>query len=182
MQEFFLRDVDDIRRKELLSAQYRLIDFCASHDIPLVVLEAEGCGQTLLHLRARIDGRIGTGIPKDRYTHVIRDTPNSNNAFDDPRVIEAFKEYPPGTTLLLTGVNEGMNKKGDSYCIMATVEGATNMGYQVATSPDLIAGARYHKSSEEYYPWYREHTIFGENLEQLLHDLTGNGSHLGDGT
>ena len=130
-----------VREKEkLIENQIEIIRWCAKEDIPLVVLEFEGAGETIDVLRKEIEK-----VPRVKTIQKKHD-----DGFTSQKLEKQLKIFD-SKTLLLMGINA-------DYCVKETAIGAMKKGFVIATSNALISGWRVH-SSDNSLPFYKENGI-----------------------
>ena len=110
---------------------------CREKNVPTAVLEFERQGSTVTPL-----------------LNLVRETPN-HSFFEKPTPTGFYNfkfidwlEDLGGLRILLLGINAGA-------CIMANAVDMLRYGFDVYTSPDLIAGQASHQE-DDYIGWYRE--------------------------
>lgn len=150
MQKVFLEDIDGKERRRLIESQAEILNYCAEHDIPIVVVEYRGCGKTIRELKRRIKK-----VPRQEFV-----TKNVNNGFRNPELEEALKTWGV-KKIILMGVNA-------SACVIETAEGAIKKGFQIATSECLIADEG---KTDKSLPWYKKNSIYKENHLELIRTL-----------
>ncbi len=149
MQPYFTRCLARKERKKIISAQRELLDWCAGKDIPVVVLEFNGFGDTIRILKKEFGKipRCGT-IVKER-----------NDGFHGTELLDHLRALDV-ETLLLTGINAGA-------CVKDTAKSAISHGFKIITCEKLISGSYYHREAE-IVTWYKKKGEFHEDLETLI--------------
>ncbi len=121
MQERFLSRYLDSDLEPIISAQTAVLKFCASQDIPIVVVEYRGYGLTTASLQEVI-----AAVPRSlRLEKTITDALASTSLDEQLRLWNA-------ADLLLMGIYA-------SACVQGTSEGALEKNYRLHTARDLIA-------------------------------------------
>ena len=74
MQDFFLKRVTKENRERIIPNQIKVIDFCAKHNVPVVVLEYKRRGDTTKVLKEKIDKLPNTKTVIKEHNSGFRDT------------------------------------------------------------------------------------------------------------
>ena len=153
MQEFFLKRIEKAIVKEMVRNQSTVINFCASHKIPVIVLEYEGVGRgkTISPLQQEL---------KKTPTIVIRKPHNSG--FRDTDLDDVLKKLKVKKLVLM-----GINANG---CVQDTAIGALFRRYDIATARGVIAN-QYSKRNENLVmtkKWFSANGKFFESPADLI--------------
>src|SRR3989338_6525373 len=136
-----------------LQAQNRLLEYSARYDMPVVVLEHTGYGQTLDSLM-RIIGKV----PRRQMIRKAYD-----DGFTNSKLACRLRSWSI-SNLCLTGVNA-------SACVKRTAQGALSEGFTIETADDLIAepldwmqekSAKWFASKGKWYNSHRDLISFYE--------------------
>lgn len=142
---------------DMIRAQIEVIRMCAERDVPLVVLEYYGEGKTLPGLEAEIS----------RVKRTTRMTKHWNDGFKGGRLCEHLEELDV-QKLLLMGVN-------GSFCVLDTATSALNLGYEVATSLDLVTNTstcvKSKKDMGNVFSWFNRNGILVQESSELAYVL-----------
>lgn len=152
MQESFVSRVWEDEKESVIGHQVMLIRACAERDIPVVILEYTGDGETIRVLMTEIE-KVPTTRKVVKYSNCGFYLTNLNTILVELGV----------RILVFTGINA-------SFCVASTANSALRLGYKIATSEDLIADGRSHalgKSRE----WYRRNGLFFESRHALTKAL-----------
>ncbi|MBI4152493.1 cysteine hydrolase [Candidatus Woesearchaeota archaeon] len=151
MQGIFLKNISPVERQEEIAYQSDVLDFCRQNNVPLYVLEYQGCGRTMPSL-------------EDKYLQ-LRDVRRVIKMYDDGfwETNLAEQLHHSGIErLLLMGINA-------SACVRSTAEGALEHGFAIMTSKQLIANpAEADWGYIESIPWFQEQGIYRDNYTELL--------------
>ncbi len=118
MQRDFVSYSEETKRQ--LQAQERLLKYSARYDIPVVVLEYVGYGQTLDLLM-----RTLKKVPRRQFIGKADD-----DGFTNSKLVRTLRAWSI-CNLCLTGVNA-------SACVKETAKGAISVGFSIETADDLI--------------------------------------------
>jgi nicotinamidase-related amidase len=141
--------VDTQEKRDLIPNHIAVVKFCADKNIPVVMIELVGCGSTVRELKEEVNK-----LPKK---NVFKLKKAYNSAFNATYLHEEL-QVKKIRTLVLMGVNAG-------YCIHATGISAINLGYEIITSSDLIAG--YNGSSADPQ-WYMRNGVYVDKYTDLI--------------
>ena len=143
MQRLFTESIEARKRELMISAQGQIVRSCATLDIPLVVLEYDGYGQTIRPLADEI-----TKVPS---TILLIKT------FDDGFMGTRLHEVLQGLgvkSLVLMGINA-------SYCVLSTASSAIGLGYKIFVPKSTIADIGMHSETARSIRWYQANgTLF----------------------
>ena len=148
MQSVFTERIEKEELKIMIDNQLIILDLCAKHDIPLIVLEYNGHKETLVILQEKIKKIVTKQI-------IIK---SENDGFNNTSLSLQLKEWQI-KTILLMGVNA-------SACVWATARSAIERGYNIITSKQLIADSP--DWCGEKKGWYVENGIFCPDTQDLL--------------
>lgn len=151
MQEKFLSRYRNRDLEPIISAQTTVLEFCASQDIPVAVIEYQGCGLTASSLR-----------------DVIAKIPRSSTI--EKSVLDAF---------YCTSLDEQLHKWNASdlfvmgiyasACVFATTTRAVEKDYVVHTAKDVIADPfTLRGEGKTDFAWYRENVTLHKTSQQLI--------------
>ena len=144
MQDHFVRQLDTVERARIIAGQCEIIRQCAARDIPLLVIELVGFGETLDILKKDIEKVLRT----------IPITKSGGDAFYGSDLEQELRSLAR-TTLILMGVNA-------SCCVLDTAFTARALGFNVLTADNLIADDwRYHREWKRR-DWYEKNGTFFE--------------------
>ena len=158
MQDFFLKNLSEPAREDLIRNQSKVLDLCSQNSIPVITLEynAGGTsrGETTQKLREKI---IGTSIAT-----ILKD---SNSGFTDTKLDEILKSSDTKEIVLM-----GVNANG---CVQDTAMGALRRGYKVTTCKRVIANSSsdVHGLSMQNEKWFAENTTLFAETEDLIDHL-----------
>lgn len=138
MQQFFIEVLKRKDKKRIIANQIFIIRWCAQKNIPMVVLEYEGCGKTINALTKELK-RI-----KDLKTI---SKPHDNGFYNTE--LDYILNKIGAKNLFLMGINA-------SVCVKSTAEGAIGKGFNIITSNDVIVGGYDGNNS---IPWYKKNGI-----------------------
>lgn len=150
MQLPFIGELRSGSLDRILPYQLDTLAYCAEHDIPVVVIEYIGEGSTHRELRD-----VLRMVPRR-----FRVRKRCNDGFSTMMLERALNRWRIDT-LFLMGINA-------AYCVKATASTALKRGFKIATSADVIAGAR-----EDNHPhdddigWYNTEGIVVDHLRDL---------------
>ncbi len=152
MQDNFICDREE--RQALIPNQVRVIRFCEQNNIPVVIVEYSGFGQTAEELVTAVQN-----LPLNNIYYVIKP---QLNAFAETNLADLLKarkiEY-----LLIMGVST-------CACIYETAFCALQSDYKIITSRDLIEG--YWEEYRQKILWRGEKGHCYEDYTDLLQDLS----------
>jgi nicotinamidase-related amidase len=152
MQDHF---VDGLGEREevahLVLSQIAVLRRCQKENIPVIVLEYDGCGKTIPDLEAEL-----TSIRM-----VIRVTKSQDSGFSGTKLDDKLRDLGVGT-LLLMGINA-------DACVLKTAKDARKLGYVVITNTELIACPN--QTAASYGDWYRVNGVFVEKVPETLRAL-----------
>ena len=137
MQTSFVEDLDPKKVPGLIKRQLAVLRKCCELDIPCVTLELRFGGDETIQELASAFGKV------PRQALFIKDR---DDGFYDTALHQKLQEWQV-SKLVLMGINA-------NFCVRATAKSAIRLGYQIITSPGLIAGASYH--SEPDLRWYEQ--------------------------
>lgn len=147
MQEYFLQNIDLLKRAKIINEQIKVIWFCIKNNIPIVVLEYRRCGPTINQLLSEIKK-----VPINKF--VLKDY---DNGFDETGLEEILNDLG-GKNLLFMGVNANV-------CVRLTAEGALIRNFKIISSDDLITGPKHQNDHTE---WYIKNGVYFNSTEELL--------------
>lgn len=158
MQEYFLEDICDEEKAREVPYQLEVLDYCKKENVPVLVLEYEGCGQTISILKEKVDS-----LEKKDYIKKKHD-----DGFIDTDLAEKLRKNDIEIVLLM-GIYA-------SACVLQTGQGAISEGFKIITSKDLIANPKpipryiYNPSelSNESIDWYKANGTYVDNYKDLL--------------
>ena len=127
MQDGFCGEMQSPRRQKLVSAQKRILYQCAVKGAPLIVIEYEGCGETIEELSEPIS-KVRNKV------RILKSTDNAFSGYSHDSILGKTLKSIKARTLLLMGVNM-------SGCVLDTAQSAVRFGYGVETSRNLITDA-----------------------------------------
>ncbi|HLD33822.1 MAG TPA: isochorismatase family protein [Candidatus Nanoarchaeia archaeon] len=135
----------------------QILDYCSTHDIPVVVLELDGSGETEKIIRDRV-----ANVPRHIYLKK-----NENDGFTNPRLPEQLRKWNIEAVLLM-----GLNA---SFCVKATAKGALAHNLSFATAMDITSDAFwFHAYPPKETPirenqlWFYEHGVFALTYRELI--------------
>jgi hypothetical protein len=135
-------------KNRLIENQKELLGYCCHHDVPVVFV----CGR----------GKKTT----DEFLSSIEDVPRhislekvGNSCFANPNLDSLLKGWSIDIPIV-SGINT-------PYCILATVESGTNLGYKMATSTELVSKSR-RLSDKGSLDKLRKKCYFSESYKDLL--------------
>lgn len=146
MQPGFLGKMSK-KKTQLVSYQVGFIRECARLDIPVIVLEFAGQGDTLPELMDEV--RL---VPRNRQMTKLRDDGFMGTCLD--RVLRELGVKK----LVFMGVNA-------SFCVRKTAESAMELGYEIITGDHLIANVnkcRCLPCLSKSRDWYLANGVFCE--------------------
>ncbi len=138
MQEKCLRKLANSDRSVILSYQKGVLEYCSINNIPVIVLEYQGKGNTIPELKEAVEK-----VPNRFYL-----SKSSEDGFTNPILAEKIKECGINH-LFLMGVYA-------SACIIWTANGALENGFSVSTSRFAIA-TRPQYRYRPYLQWFEGH-------------------------
>lgn len=146
MQPYFTAHLLGEVMQKTVREQERIIRACVAEDMPLIVLEYEGCGKTIESLEEEI-----RKVP--RVTVI-------NKGWDDGfrgTNLDAVLTCLGATSLLFMGIN-------GNACVFGTARSAVRLGYKIFTSENLIADGQSASlwSIKESREWYVLNGVFCE--------------------
>jgi len=141
MQDYFLNE----EKRKLIPNQIAVIKECKKNDVPIVVLEYSGCGETTSELQKELKG----------VSNCHKLIKSSDSAFGSTRIDNLLRQLK-AKTLLLMGINA-------CACVLETGKDAVRNGYEVVTSDMIIGG--YCPSCGKSNPdsWYEKNVKFLQN-------------------
>ncbi len=154
MQARFLRHIAKKDAKRILKASIMVIkELCVGGEIPLVVVEYAGYGDTVRTLEKKIER-----VPECRRKLFLKSGWDGFECSEFSRHLH----YMGVDTLLLTGIYA-------DCCVKATAESAVANGYEIVTAYSLVAGTDFDYGGSAR--WYKKNGIFYESEISLLEDL-----------
>jgi nicotinamidase-related amidase len=135
MQEYYIRQLRDGDADRIIPQQKKILEWCANNDIPVVVLEFRGEGQTREDLNVLVS-KVPTHI------HIVKTT-DSGFTYT---ILDEWLKSKEIKSLLLMGINA-------CHCVKDTAADAVNLGYKIYTSSDLIGGMNHH-DDDNAIGWY----------------------------
>jgi nicotinamidase-related amidase len=121
MQKKFLENINPLETKVQINSQIEVLDCCAQYDIPLVIIEYNGCGLTIKKLMKKAK-------KVQRQKSIIK---SAANAFTKPELAIQLEEWNP-TSICFMGVYA-------SGCVWQTAGEAADKGYKIYSASPLIA-------------------------------------------
>ena len=149
MQTDFVCNLRKDAEKKIVPKHLAILDFCIANDIPLVVAEYRGNGDTLKILDEKVKQ-----VPRH-----IRITKSSNSAFASTGLEKQLRAWG-SKTLLLMGINA-------DFCVRETAQSALSHGFKILTSKDLIAGEEAHSEDDSAW-WYQENGTFIRSARYII--------------
>lgn len=144
MQEKFLADLVPNVRERLVLEHQRVLDMCASRNIPVVTLEYADCGPTIDPLR-----EVLKRVRRHRYMDKT-----GRDGFHRTELRKVLRNTYKTTTVFLMGVY-------GYQCIWDTAAAAIDHGFVVRTSPAVIADKNCIGGvSDEVSDWFRKEGMF----------------------
>lgn len=138
MQTDFVENLLESVRRSLIPAQVDVLGQCAERDIPVIVLEFYGHGNTIKPVRKALK-RVRRKKFITKYT---------DDGFDGTG-LKAVLDSSDVKSLLLIGINA-------HACVLATAESGILLGYKVRTSEVLIADGNEYEIKPGAREWYVE--------------------------
>ncbi len=148
MQQSFLVMVSPAELAEEIPYQIEVIQAAQRNNVPIFVLEFEGAGSTITELMDVVD---------DKGYELI--TKSHTDGFRETSMDSMLRAHNVGS-VILGGVYA-------SACVYATANGALGHGYEVITSPDIIADW-FDETMDEPKDWYQEHGTWIESHDELV--------------
>ena len=138
MQHLFIKNLKRKNRKRIIANQIFVIRWCVQENIPIVVLEYRGWGETINVLTKELE--------KVRNMIIITKPYDNGFSYTDLKCILNKRN---AKNLFLMGINA-------SACVKRTARGAVEEGFSIITSDDVIDGKH---NDDNSIPWYRENGI-----------------------
>ncbi|MEA2097834.1 MAG: isochorismatase family protein [Patescibacteria group bacterium] len=137
MQQIFLDGLKKKNRERIIANQIFIIRWCAQENIPVVVLEYRGSGETIDVLAKELKKIEDLRIILKSY----------DNGFYYTELKDVLEERN-AKNLFLMGINA-------SACVKRTAIGAREEGFSIITSNDVIGG----NNDDNSISWYVENGI-----------------------
>lgn len=152
MQPPFVKRIRMEDRRRIISAQEKVLDYCIQHDLPVAVIEMNGCGGTINPLDSIVDG-----IP--RHGFVAKGT---INAFTDSVLLQQLRKWEASSVYLM-GIYA-------SCCVRHTAEGALNYGFDVFTSDDVITNpsGAWEDATKGTIDWFKRNGSYHRNHTEVF--------------
>lgn len=150
MQEHFLDKAVAEERERMIRSQDMVLSTCASRDVPVLVLEYGGEGDTIAMLRARI-----SQVPRHRYLQKW----HSNGFYQTSAKLQL--QIWGVERVLLMGISA-------SHCVQATAEGARKDGFRTITAAQLIADGQQSQRYAKSEAWYRRNGLWFNDYRECL--------------
>ena len=152
MQEYFLDTIDEKEKKEMISSQIEVLEYCAKKDIPAAILEFAYLGDTIDELVPYI-----SKVPRRCNLKKTK-----KDGFTNPELLEQLNEWNV-KNLSIMGILS-------SQCVKSTAESALKCGYSIATSNALIADhyLPYHK---ETIDWFKDKGKYYDDYKTLIKQI-----------
>lgn len=155
MQDFFLQHFNNSIRNTLIENQLKVLDLCAKHNIPLVIVEYKAGGKMRGSTTHKINQRIKT-IP---HKLIIKENNSAFTKTDLDKTLQSFNVKE----VFIMGINA-------NACVQDTAMSALHRGYQVIISKECTASASrgdmdLSKRNEE---WYRKNCKLIDDLDDFL--------------
>jgi len=133
MQKLFIKQLKKSEESLIIVNQILMIRWCVKNNIPIVVLEYKGVGETINILAKELKG-------VRNLTKIIKPHNNgfSNTELDDMLINMGARN------LFFMGINA-------SVCVKSTAKGAIEKGYSIMTSENVISEER---DGDKSIPWY----------------------------
>lgn len=153
MQTKLLKRHDRYAAQKMIDAQYRVLQYCIEHSLPVVSLElsTRRYGSTI-----NLFGEFLSSYPRHRLFEKDID-----NGFSNPG-LETYLVSQDMEDVLVMGINA-------SLCVRATAQGALNAGFSVFASQDLMRD-----SFDGWYDftqdWYQRNTTLVEDHWAFLNN------------
>ncbi|MEA2097835.1 MAG: isochorismatase family cysteine hydrolase [Patescibacteria group bacterium] len=133
MQQIFLDGLKKKNRERIIANQIFVIKWCVQENIPIIVLEYIGYGETINSLSKELES------VKD-----LKIVPKSNtNGFCDTELASILNRIN-AKNLFLMGFDANV-------CVKSTARGAREEGYGVITNKDVIDGVHKDNSGISWY-------------------------------
>jgi|SRR3989344_2650782 len=152
MQPGFVERVTVANCEILIQNQLRIIRLCVIRNVPLIVIEYQGHGETIPELLTAMQG----------VKRIMRVEKWNDNAFSNPELLKHLQELE-ADTLLLTGINA-------SYCVLDTAAAAVLHGYKILTADRLIENGS-HQPSDKALDWYKANGTLFPTMRPILRNL-----------
>jgi nicotinamidase-related amidase len=149
MQQSFLKNIEQQEVDEEVPYQIEVIQAAQRNNIPVFVLEYRNHGPTIEPLMDAVE--------HTDYQVIIK---SDDNGFNHTNLDELLKQRGVHN-LILAGINA-------SACVIRTGYGALESGYDIITSPDIIANVKWDWNFHESESWYRFHGTWIESHDDLV--------------
>ncbi|MBU0667304.1 MAG: isochorismatase family protein, partial [Nanoarchaeota archaeon] len=136
MQKKFLKDISPKNLDIQIMEQKRVLKYCSEKNVPVIVVEYSGHGQTTKLLD--LNNLLG------KYKPLIK---NFDDAFEIAELSERLDNFGV-KELGLMGVNRGV-------CVLDTARSAIELGYKIHTAKTLIEDSNI-LSTKRDYEWYEK--------------------------
>ncbi|MBT6691550.1 cysteine hydrolase [Candidatus Parcubacteria bacterium] len=137
MQKGFVGNLKSGDKGRIVPNQIAVLRHCRENNIPIIVLEFKGYGETIKEIRVEL-GDI------QQYKTIIK---GYDNGFKKTNLDQHLRSLNI-STLFLMGINA-------DCCVKRTANGALRRDYQIIISNDVISGQSGH-SSDNSIPWYEK--------------------------
>ena len=153
MQEYSIGTREE---RKIISSQVKVLKFCRKNNIPVIIAEYIGKGETLPRLL-----RKARKLPANNFYKIIKEY---DSVFTETRVEEILESWQI-QYLLVTGIKA-------CACVHQTVSEAVDKGFKVITANDLIAGYCNNCSQGREESWYRSTVAYFDSYKQILRQVT----------
>jgi|SRR3989344_2228997 len=153
MQDYFLSDIPQERVPPLVRAQKEVLAYCKTHQVPVLLLEYETCGETIPEIAEAIKELPDFQTVRKKQTGGFSDA--STSLFLETRDIKR---------VVLMGIYAGA-------CIYTTASDAVCRGLEVIIAENLIDAPYLWKDVEPLYQWYQKKTTRYPTHTELLASL-----------
>ncbi|NTU99339.1 cysteine hydrolase [Candidatus Falkowbacteria bacterium] len=148
MQDEYVCKLRNGESKRIIPNQVTVLKYCNKMNIPVIVLEYRGCGNTL------------TGLMKEarknrKFKLFIKDY---NSGFRMPELNEYLQELGV-KKIFFMGINA-------DWCVKDTAEDALKYGYEIMTSNEVISGQDHHRRDNNV-PWFVNNGCYLHSVSAL---------------
>ena len=147
MQADYLKRINKCKQARMIRGQIKVLRYCASHDIPVVILEVVNKGKTINKLRKEV-GKI------PRYKTLIK---KHNDGFSEKDLLLILKGWQ-ALTLLFMGINA-------TACVLDTAIRGKRYGFNILTTSCLMADP---DSWKENFWWFEKNGTHLDSVDRLL--------------
>ena len=156
MQDFFLKKLNLEVRKELISNQQKVVDYCCNNDIKVIFFEYDAGGVPRGHVTRLLKNSVTTSA---KTMTIIK---KNNSGFTKTKLDDILKKLKIKKILIM-----GVNANG---CVQDTSISAIKRGYRVITCNGLIASSSRSDMnlSSNNKRWYVKNTKIFDRVDDLF--------------